>query len=194
MNLKITCGVPAGQKVRAAEILYDAFQDKFEKIFGSKEQIISLLSEHFSNDRTVTASCEGMLVGVGGLKFGGKGFIDITFWQLVRDLKVRILNFLLLGWVFGSTVEQNEILVDALAVAQVMRGQGVGSNLMRFIIQFAHLREYERVKLFVIDTNEKAKKFYEKLGFEEEKTHSLIFPLNRILGFNRAFEMVHTIY
>ncbi len=133
------------------------------------------------------------VAGVGGLKCGGEEFIDITFWQLVQHLKVRILNFLLLGWVFESAFEQNEILVDALAVAQEMRGQGVGSNLMKFVIDFAHSMDYERVKLFVIDTNEKAKKFYEKIGFKEKKTYSLIFPLNRILGFDKAFETVHKI-
>ena len=193
MNLEIAFGVPANQKVKAAEILYEAFQDKFEKIFGPKNRTIHLLSEHLSNNRTVTASHEGTVVGVGGLKFGGEEFIDITFWQLVQHLKVRIVNFLLLGWVFESAFEQKEILVDALAVAQEMRGRGVGSNLMKFIIDFAHSRDYERVKLFVIDTNEKAKKFYEKIGFKEEKTYNLFFPLNRILGFNKAFVMVYKI-
>lgn len=191
MNLEITRGVPTGQEVRAAEILYDTFSDKFEKIFGPKAQIVPLLSEHFSNDRTVTASRDGVLVGVGGLKFGGKGFIDITFWQLVQNLRVRILTFLLVGWVLGSPVGQNEILVGALAVAQDMRGQGIGGRLMECILDFARSEEYERVKLYVIGPNERAKRFYERIGFKEKRIDEIVFPWSRILGFNEVFEMIY---
>ncbi|MGD2250629.1 MAG: GNAT family N-acetyltransferase [Candidatus Methanofastidiosia archaeon] len=188
---EITFGVPADQKVITAEILYNAFQDKFETVFGPKDRVISLLSEHFCNERIVVAHDTGEVIGVGGLKFAGKSFISITGWQLLRTLKGGIIRFLFTGWVLETTVEPTEILVDILAVTQLMRGKGIGSALMSFIIDFAHTEGYKQVKLFVVDTNRKAKKFYTDMGFKEKEIHRIIFPWNRVFGFNTAFEMVY---
>lgn len=191
--VKITFGIPENQAVTAANILYEAFHHKFTKIFGPKEQTISLLSEHLCNERIVVALHGNTVVGVGGLIFGGKESIHISFWQLVQKLKFGIFRFLVLGWIFYNNVEQNEILVDMLAVAQSMRSKGIGSALMDFIIDFAQSKGYNQVRLFVIDTNEKAKTFYERRGFEEKKIHKVIFPWNKVLEFDRAFEMVYQI-
>jgi ribosomal protein S18 acetylase RimI-like enzyme len=189
----VTFGVPEDQTKAAAEILYEAFHHKFAAIFGPKQQTITLLSEHLRDDRTVAAFHENTLVGVGGLKFGGKESIDITFWQLLRILKFRIFRFFVLGWVFYSTVENDELLVDMLAVAPTMRRKGVGSALMDFIIDFAQSEGYTHVRLFVIDTNESAKRFYETKGFKEKRVHTLIFPWNKILAFDSAYEMVYIV-
>lgn len=184
-------GGPEKQAVVVAETLYDAFEDKFKKLFGSKEKSIPVIAGHLRNDRIVVTFHEDTIVGVGGLKFDGKGPIDINFWQLLQSLKWGIFRFLVFHWVFDNEVEQNEILVDMLAVTCTMRGKGIGKELMNFIIDFAHSRGYEQGKLFVIDTNVKAKTFYERIGFKEKGMHSFMFPWNRIVGFNEAFEMVY---
>jgi ribosomal protein S18 acetylase RimI-like enzyme len=64
---------------------------------------------------------------------------------------------------------------------------------MNFIIDFARSEGYKQVRLFVIDTNERAKTFYERIGFSHKGMQMLLFPWNRILGFNGAHEMVYTI-
>jgi ribosomal protein S18 acetylase RimI-like enzyme len=193
MNPEIAFGVPPNQKVAAAEIFYEAFEDKFSKIFGPKKQAISFFSECLRNDRTVAASCNSILVGVAGLKFGGKESIDAGFWQLIKHVKLGIFRFLVLGWIFFNKVEQNEVLVDMLAVDKNMRSKGIGNALIDFIVDFARSEGYERVRLFVIDTNERAKTFYERMGFSQSGMKMLLFPWNRILGFNGAHEMVYTI-
>ncbi len=193
MDLEITFGVPKNQKVRVAKIIYEAFENKFENIFGPKKQSIPLISKHLRNNRIVVAIREGIVVGVGGLEFKGKRFFDVSFWQLLRELKFGIFRVMFLGWIFYNKVEEKELLVDALAVARNIRGKGIGSKLINFIIDFARSRGYEQVKLFVIDANEKAKKLYERIGFKKVKAHRIPLPWNRIFGFNRTSEMTYRI-
>jgi len=189
MVSEITFGVHKNQRVRVAEIIYDAFENKFENVFGS-EKGISLISKHLRNDRTVTAVSKGAIIGVGGLKFEGKEFFDVSFWQLLRELKFGIFRVLFFGWIFYNKVEEKELLIDVLPVARDMRGKGIGSKLVAFIIDFAYSRGYEQVKLFVTDTNEKAKILYERMGFREVKNHKIPFPWSKILGFNKISEMI----
>jgi GNAT superfamily N-acetyltransferase len=190
MEITITFGIPENQEERAANILYEAFEDKFQKIFGPKERTLSVFN-HFCNERTLVALHKNTIVGVGGLIYGGKEYIDISFWQLLRHLKSGIFRFMFFGWVFVNRVEKNEIFIDVLAVTQEMRSKGIGSKIVNFVIDYACSQEYQQVRLFVIEPNERARAFYQKMGFEEKKIHTLLFPWNKTLGFNKAFEMVY---
>jgi ribosomal protein S18 acetylase RimI-like enzyme len=188
MVSEIAFGVPDNQRVRVAEILYDAFENKFEHVFGS-EKAISLISNYLRNDRTVSAVSKGRVMGVGGLKFDGKEFIDVSFGQLLRELKFGIVRVVFFGWIFYHKVEEKELLIDVLVVARDLRGKGEGSKLVAFIIDFAGSRGYKQIKLFVIDINKKAKRLYERMGFREVKAHKVLFPWSKILGFNKIREM-----
>lgn len=190
MFSEIAFGVPDNQRVRVAEIIYDAFENKFEKVFGS-EKGVSLISRYLRNDRIVSAVSKGAVIGVGGLKFDGEEFIDVSFGQLLRDLKFGIFRVLFFGWIFYHTVEEKELLIDLLVVARDMRGKGVGSKLVAFIIDFACSRGFEQIKLFVIDTNDKAKILYERMGFREVKARKVLFPWSKIMGFNKIREMIY---
>ena len=190
MDITIIFGVPENQEKKAASILYEAFEDKFQKIFGSRERTLFLFN-HFCNERTVVALHKNTVVGVGGLIYGGKEYIDISFWQLLRHLKGGIIRFMFFGWIFINKVEKNEIFIDILAVTQEMRSKGIGNKIVRFVIDYARSQEYQQVRLFVIEPNERAKTFYLKIGFKENKIYTLPFPWNNILGFDRAFEMVY---
>ena len=189
MVSEITFGIPDNQEARVARIIYNAFEYKFRKIFGS-ENGASFISRHLRPDRTVVAAIDGIITGVGGLKFRGKEFIDTSFWQLLRELKFGIFRVVLCGWIFYNKVEERELLIDVLAVDRDMRGKGIGSRLVTFIIDFAYSNGYKRVKLFVTETNWKAKVFYERLGFREIKVHRIPFPWSRIFGFSKASEMM----
>lgn len=154
---------------------------------------IPLISKKFRNNRIVVVTFEGIIVGVCGLKFEGKEFVDLSFWRLLLELKFWILRVLFFGWLFYCDVKKKELLIDVLAVARDMRGKGIGSKLTTFIVDFAQSKQFEQVKLSVINTNEKAKKLYESLGFKEVKTHRTPFPWSKILGFSSTSEMRYVI-
>lgn len=189
MELEITFGIPADQRAAAVKILYEAFPNKFGKIFGPPKDASTLIAESLREDRIVVALHKNEIVGVGGLKFEGKKFLDIKFWPLLKALKCGIVQFLFWGWIFEYIVGKNELLIDALAVTSSMRSRGIGKLLMDFIIDFARSEEYQQVTLLVIDTNKRAQEFYRRIGFKEMKFHKLFFPLNKSLGFNGAIEM-----
>lgn len=190
--MKIGFGVPRDQSISATEILYDAFEKKFKPIFGSRERTIALMAGHLRYDRTIAASCEGRVVGIAGLKFDGKEFLDFSLWSLLRELKLGIFRLFFLGVIFFNIVKKDELLVDSLAVTEDMRGKGIGKELMEFVVDFARKKGYRQVKLHVIDSNEKAKRFYERLGFSVIKFIS-ISPWNRIFGFEGVYEMTYSI-
>jgi len=192
MVSEIIFGAPKNQRDIVAEIIYDAFENKFESCFGS-DKGISLISKHLRNDRTVIAVSKGAVIGVGGLKFEGKEFIDVNFWQLLRELKFGIFRVLFFGWKFYHKVEEKELLIDVLAVVREMRGKGIGSKLVAFIIDLACSKGCEQVKLFVTDTNKKAKILYERMGFREVKAHKIPFPWSKIFGSSKVSEMIREI-
>jgi ribosomal protein S18 acetylase RimI-like enzyme len=190
MDLEIIFGVPKNQRFRVAKIIYEAFENKFGNVFGSKKSI-PLISKYLRNDRTVVAISEDVVVGVAGLKFEGKEFIDIGFWQLLRELKLGIFRATFLGWIFFDKVEDKELLVDTLAVAESMRGKGIGTSLINFTIDFARSKGFEQIKIFVVDINPKAKRLYERIGFKQVKIHRIPFPWNKVFGFENASELVY---
>jgi len=202
MQLKITFGVPENQRVKVARLFYEAFESEFREIFGPKKKGISIISRHLRDDRTVVAINKGVIVGFAGLKFGGKGFIDISFRGLLREHKFGILKMLFFScgfiifrqiWMFLKKPREKEMLLEALVVAENMRGKKIGSRLLRFVIDFGRSRGYEQIRLFVIDVNVKAKRFYERMGFENTRVYKVIFPWNKIFGFNATNEMIYKI-
>jgi ribosomal protein S18 acetylase RimI-like enzyme len=189
----IQVGISENQKTKAAEIIYEAIGDKLRHIFGPKEKGIPFLSEYLCDERLVVALDNGTLAGVSGLQYKGKTFIDISFWQMLRELKWGIFKFLFVELAYFSGVKPDEIVVEALAVDSTMRGKGIGDALLTSIIDFARSNQYKTISLFVVDTNKRAKAFYEKTGFTEKKMRKMAFPWNKFLDINAVFEMVYTL-
>ena len=194
MALELMFGIPSNQKFRVAKIIYDAFEDKYKHIYGSKEQTLYALIKFLREDRTIVAIHNSVVVGVGGLMFKHKKFIDSDFWSLVRILKLGIFRYLFNGWIFYlERVEEKELLIDKLAVSREMRGKGIGTLLIKSIIEFAASNGYKLVKLEVTDTNKRAKKLYKKMGFKEVNVQKILFPWNKIFGFIKVSEMEYKI-
>jgi ribosomal protein S18 acetylase RimI-like enzyme len=69
---------------------------------------------------------------------------------------------------------------------------GVGSRLLIEVCRQATRQGYQRVRLDVIDTNPKARKLYERLGFQQIRTER--FPyLKNFLGFGGVTTMELTL-
>lgn len=61
--------------------------------------------------------------------------------------------------------KERKLFVDMLAVSPEKQGQGLGSRLMARAESFGKRKGCETANLFVDRTNEKAIRFYEKLGY-----------------------------
>ena len=193
LDLKVGFELPPDQWSEAAEILYEAFEQKFRPMFGSRELAVGYLSKSFRAERIVTATLNGSLVGIGALIYGKVEPINYGLHRLIRHLGPGTLRFLLVGMVFMLAGKpEDELYVDMLAVDGRFRGRGIGGKMLDFIIDFAMTRGFRGVSLHVIDTNDRARAFYEERGFEE-RGHVRIIPWDRVLGFKGAFEMVYRI-
>ena len=63
-----------------------------------------------------------------------------------------------------------------------MKGLGIGSGLFSLLEKIARDKGLGRLSLDVVDTNQRAKLLYERLGFSENARKS-IWPFNYIYGF-----------
>jgi GNAT superfamily N-acetyltransferase len=83
-----------------------------------------------------------------------------------------------LGYAFTATREdyfthERHAHVEVLAVETAAQGQGVGRRLMAAAEAWAKGRGYRRVTLNVFAQNERARQFYERLGYTPETVHYL---------------------
>ena len=189
MDLKIAFGFERDQRVRIAEIVYEAFEDKYAPIYGSKRSV-SIIAKYLRGDRTVVTAIESKVVGVAGLYFDGRDFIDISPMQELLELRFGIFRALFSEWVFPMGFKKKELHIDDLAVAPQMRGKGIGTGMLEFVLKFAQSNGFEEVSLFVIDRNWMAKKLYERMGFREEGIHKLHYPWTAIFSFKSMSKMV----
>jgi ribosomal protein S18 acetylase RimI-like enzyme len=191
-SLVITFGIPEDQRTSVGEMLVTIFQEKFTALFGHRKDLISFLSSTFYDQRTLVALSHEKVVGVAGLVFDGKDFISIT-WPTLLFHPALLLRIMCIGWIFFKTVKREELLIDVLAVKENHRGKGVGRQLVEYIKEYGRDNGYTLISLYVVDTNERAKKLYESLGFIEIKLHRILFPWNRLFSFNGAYEMRYLI-
>jgi ribosomal protein S18 acetylase RimI-like enzyme len=82
--------------------------------------------------------------------------------------------------------------MDGIAVAENARGQGVGTQLLRRIIEHARSSRFSAVRLDVIEGNERAKQLYEREGFVVTKSQKFEY-LRWLLGFGGSATMSRTI-
>lgn len=199
MSVQISFGVPEGQKAAVARLFYEAFEPEFRLVFGPRDRGIPIISKHLRDDRTVVAVSGGVVVGFAGLKFNEKGFIDVSFWQLIRELGSDVLRVLFVGccflvlrqvWMFLNRPREREIFLDALAVTRNMRGKRIGRGLLNFIVDFGRTEGHRQIRLFVVDMNAKAKRLFERSGFRETRCRRIVFPWNKIIGIKAVSEMI----
>jgi len=192
VNLQIRFGVPVNQRCRVAEIFYEAFEGKTSKIFVEKNKAVTFVSTYLRDDRTLVAFKDGVAVGFAGLQYGGKSFIDATLQQTVKIFGLGTLRVALFGGIFlFNRVRQNEIHLEAIAVSASEQGKGVGSKLLQATIDHALSNGFSQIKLEVIETNQNARRLYEKTGFKKFKIQRIPYPFSRLLGFGSVTEMIY---
>jgi ribosomal protein S18 acetylase RimI-like enzyme len=117
----------------------------------------------------------------------------MTFAKL--RLKLGLLKALrasLILALFERKLAKGELLMDGISVSPQMRGSGVGSSLLRHLIEYARIGGYRTLRLDVIDTNPSARRLYERLGFVATSTARLGY-LRWLLGFGAATKMEYNV-
>ncbi|HAF71547.1 MAG: GCN5-related N-acetyltransferase [Acetothermia bacterium 64_32] len=190
MRPQVGLGFPAGERERAAEILYDSLAGVYRPVFGARPKAVRAIAKHLRGDRTITARLEGRVVGVCGISYGKGRFLDLGLWDLFRDFSLAAFRVMLVGSVFEERAAPGELVVESLAVVPELRGQGIGGLLLEAAGAWAKREGLSRVRLYVAFDNQRALRFYLRHHFVVRRFQPLPFPWSRLVGLAGAYELV----
>lgn len=190
-SIHIQWGLKNEYRPKIADILYNSFSEKFPHILGPTEKGTLVIAKALRNDRVVLAMNGDVVAGLASMKYDGKEYLDLGFWFLIKEYKHKALKVIFNGMILESKIHDDELCLDTLAVAEDMRGLGIGTHLVNEVIGYAREIGKVRVKLWVVDTNPLAKKLYERIGFKEGSFQKIPFPWSRIFAFSGASELTY---
>jgi ribosomal protein S18 acetylase RimI-like enzyme len=193
MSVTIHHGFAPAQRGVAVALYWQAFGGKLGRVLGPDEAALRFLDRVIRADHVLVATQDDTLVGLAGFKTAAGAFVAGTQDDL-RAVYGRVGALWRGGlrWFLGREVENARFLMDGICVAQAARGHGIGSRLIDAICDEARQRGYSEVRLDVIDTNERARALYERLGFVAI-AEARLGPLRHIFGFRSATTMVRRI-
>ncbi|TDS54565.1 GNAT family N-acetyltransferase [Myroides indicus] len=67
-----------------------------------------------------------------------------------------------------SETNGGEFYLDTIAVSPMSQGKGIGTQLLKYVIDYARDENFQQIGLLVDIKNPDAKKLYEKLGFKQD--------------------------
>lgn len=190
MGVTVKLGFPEGERERAAGILYEALEEVYRAVFGPPKRAKGTIAKHLRQDRTITALVGGRVVGVCGISYGKKRFLDLGLWDVFREFAFSAVRVMFVGSLFDERAAPGEMIVESLAVAPGFRGQGIGSLLLEEAVAQAKKQGFVRVRLYVALGNERALNFYQRQGFVVTRFQPLPFPWNRCVGLAGSYELI----
>jgi ribosomal protein S18 acetylase RimI-like enzyme len=187
--LEIRLGLPDTYRWAAAELCYDAFQQKFEPILNSTELGVGILEAGLKSEQIMIAVQNQQLVGVVGLEYSKQYFFDLKTSAFVQAYgRLRGIIKMILFLPFAQHHHDGELTIGAIAVSPAMRGHGVGTQLLDAVFDYAREHDFRSVSLEVVDTNPHARQLYQRMGFAVIKTRHYPY-LKRLMGFSAVTAM-----
>lgn len=194
MRIEVRQGLPPGQRRLAAELYWQAFGGKLDRVMGPEPRALAFLERVMRADHVLAAvDAEGRLLGLAGFKTPVGGFAGGTCADMraVYGVWGGTWRVLMLRALQGD-VDNERFLLDGICVARDLRSRGIGSALLEGICAEAVRRGYPAVRLDVIDTNWRARALYERQGFIAIRSQR-IGLLRYVFGFNAAITMVRPV-
>jgi len=190
MSIQIQPTIPKNQRIIIAKIFYESFKDKFSIIFGDRKKAIRLISKLIREDRILVATKDEKVVGFVGLHYQRKNFMEFNLTEITKVyglLAIRVLIYFLIT--IFTEQKPNQLHLEVIAVTEKQRGRGTGTKLLKSTIDFAWLKKFPQIKLEVVNTNPKARKLYEKIGFKKVKDSKIPYPFYIFTGFSLITDM-----
>jgi len=194
MKITTQIGIPSEHKEEAIRLYAGAFASKFVKLLGSEAKIIDLFMEGINTDRAISALSENNeLLGLSGFHLDGKALVDLNFKDFVKHygLIKGSIKMVLIAVIFDRDADgEEQLLMDGIVVKEGNRGMGIGKQLFQRLEKYARENNLLSIKLDVIDENQKAKKLYEKIGFEQTDYQKVPGIIKNLIGVSGVTTMV----
>lgn len=153
--------------------LLSAMKDFIYKFIGEEDynkakdflvHFISRENNQYSYENCLVAEENAKLLGAVNAYDGAK----------LEELRKPIVEYMLQHYKrefqLEAETQAGEIYIDSLGVDGQMRGKGIGSKLLKELIQEHVVQKQQTLGLLVDEDNPKAKKLYLKLGFKSVGT------------------------
>ena len=181
-----------------AAILCEAFPSLYLSTFGLRDpaRLVPMLTRlyeagHLPLDETLVAVREKQVVGVAILNTG-KPLAGGSFGSYVGILRGALPFFPAVRAIFGGLMTErfldtriprapDLLYLEALAVAETQRGNGVGSLLLNATEDAARAQGRKRLALHVLVRNAGARRLYARHGFEPAPLSTSRALFNRAL-------------
>ena len=194
MTLSVRIGFAESDRAEVARLYWQAFGPKLGRVLQPEAKALVFVRRVMRADHALVAYDEGgRVLGVAGFKspygaFVGGRTSDLTaiYGWFGGQWRAVLLNLL------SRDVENERFLMDGLFVRPDQRGLGVGTALVRAVVDEAARRGYGAVRLDVVDTNPRARALYEREGFRAVKVTRL-GPLRHLFGFAASTVMVRAV-
>jgi len=190
-KIEYQIGLPETLRNEAAQLYDEAFGAKFAIAVPNQAQRLHLLADSFCLPFAVGAIAHGRLVGLAGFQTPQGALTKrMTAAKLFQHFNIfRATWAAMVFSLYERKSENAELLMDGIAVAQDLRGQGIGTKLLNELKKYAHDNGFLQIRLDVIDTNLAARRLYAHQGFVAKKTESFSY-LRPLLGFGASTTMV----
>lgn len=158
---------------RAAVLIYNAIHDIAHALTGEddKEKVLGQLERYFSQElnRLSYHNClvkivDNNLIGI-IVAYHGKDAKDLD-----EPIRAHVKEITGKEPALDSEADITDFYIDTVSVNPKFGAQGFGTELLQSAIDYAISQGYPTVSLNVEETNIKARKLYERLGFSYKKT------------------------
>lgn len=193
--IKITQTLSEEQKYQVARLYFEAFGSKFIHMLNIPNNAAmaeSLFVDTLNFDRGHYAVQDSKVLGAVALLTKKESFDHMSFAALRKHFPLfgaawRAFSY----WGFElihTKPKNDEVLIDALFVSNETRGMGIGTLLLQHAEDYALSIGRTKLLLGVINTNEGAKRLYERFGFKVFKYENTGWFSARA-GFTGAYHM-----
>ena len=167
MKVLLHHGLTEGQRREAARLYWRAFGAKLGRVMGPEAKAMAFIERVIDPDHVIAAvDMRGHVLGVIGFRTRNGAFVggdhsDLrrvygrfgAFW---RGMALQAL---------AQDQPQDTLCIDGFAVAETVRGMGLGAALLEALCAEAQAQGYGVVRLDVVDENLRARALYDRLGF-----------------------------
>ena len=183
MKINYLDHLPEEFKASAIQLYFNSLKEKLGPVLGDDSRAQEVLESNLATNQCLAAICDQNLVGVLGIQTDKGGFINPALKKMIKVYGIVGGIFRLSGLaLLHHKTASDEVYVDGVAVADEMRGKGIGSQLFELLERIASKKGIRTISLEVIDSNPRAKTLYERLGFVVIK-HRTVWPCNLFFKF-----------
>ena len=193
-GIEIIQQLPNALRSQAAELLYESFYIKMSVLIKEKDKALRLIRAATNYESGFYVILDNKLAGIAGIQGKGNKYFNVKFSDLLKEFSffTALPKFIRFRLESVSFPKENELEIVALTVQEDMRGKNLGTSLINEIIKYAKEKGFGRLSLTVVDTNQNAKRLYERIGFSISKIVKYGF-ITRSAGFEAVIHMYKNI-